>query len=129
MLEESLKPIDQVRSFEFNVTKPYKFFKFECQGLNAIGLSEIEIFEATSVNDGDMREYLDHIVRPMFTKNNTNILPILGQTASASSQYVPWGSGADMINAYDNNANTQWLVGTGGKRSWIKVELPSEKQI
>ena len=32
-------------------------------------------------------------------------------------------------NAFDNTPNTQWITGTGGRRSWIKVELPKTRQI
>ena len=68
-------------------------------------------------------------LEPVFTKSTTNIFPITGQIASASSQYTRWGNRSNPSNAFDNDSNTQWITGTGGRRSWIKIELPNPKQI
>ena len=68
-------------------------------------------------------------LEPLFDKSDTNIFPVVGQRASCSSYYVPWGSRAEPKNAFDGSTESQWVVGKGGQRSWIKIELPSAKQI
>ena len=68
-------------------------------------------------------------LEPLFDKSDTNIFPVVGQRASCSSYYVPWGSRAEPKNAFDGSTESQWVVGKGGQRSWIKIELPSPKQI
>ena len=69
------------------------------------------------------------VFEPLFHKDTSNIFPVAGQIASSSSYYLPWGNSAKPDNAFDDNPKTQWVTGTGGRRSWIKVELPNPIQI
>ena len=65
----------------------------------------------------------------VFDKTNINIFPVTGQICTASSQYLPWGSRSNPDNVFDNKLTSEWITGTAGKRSWVKVQLPNTIQI
>ena len=67
-------------------------------------------------------------LNPIFDKTNFN-MSLTGHKCTASSQYLPWGTRSDPDNAFDNNTTTEWITGTSGKRSWIKIELQNHVQI
>ena len=44
---ESNEHVDKVVTIDFNITRPYSYFKLEMMGNQQFGLSQMEMFEAT----------------------------------------------------------------------------------
>ena len=82
---ESHDQIDQVREFTLNVTKPFKFFKFTGDGISTMGLTGIEMFEATLLKQSDIDDSI-------------STLPKVVLPSVASQGNIPWLT-------VDNNGN------------------------
>ena len=69
------------------------------------------------------------VIKPLFTLQETNILPVAGQIVTASSQNNTTNLRAD--NVFDGDPNTQWAISNSDLNSYvtIQVELPNPIQI
>ena len=47
---ESNEHVDKVVTIDFNIARPYSYFKLEVMGNQQFGLSQMEMFEATVGN-------------------------------------------------------------------------------
>ena len=64
-------------------------------------------------------------LEPAFKKSNGNVFPITNQIVTASSH----DQSSVLQNAFDNTLTTERVTETPQMRSWIKIELPTAKQI
>ena len=132
---ESTEIINITRSYNFNVTLPYKYFKLTCTGNFQFGLSELKLYEAT----------FEHNFLPPLSQiaiNNDNLLyikslshiNIKAANISASSEFIKLPNWNALVKyAVDNDPSKTWIVHGSGSNathsSYIDIDLEQPRSL
>ena len=66
------------------------------------------------------------VLEQLFVKGTTSIIPVTGQTVTASSFHANW-TRPDYV--FDGNPATQWAIANSDTNPWIQVQFPHDVQL
>ena len=66
------------------------------------------------------------VLEQLFEKGSTSIIPVTGQTVTASSFHANW---TRPDHVFDGNPATQWAIANSDTNPWIQVQFPNAVQL